>query len=356
MAARRSTKPPPAARAARRPTPRGGDGHHTALILQGGAALGAFEAGVLRALVESGRRIDIVTGCSIGALMGAILVGSRGDPVQTLRDMWQRFAMPVNPFLPSILARSVPLPGVRNFYRPNPAWFALPALATHMYEGRPLEAALKEWVDFDKLNASPIEVIVTAVELKSGRLTEFSSHREGLTAKHLVASASLPPVFPATSIDGGEYWDGGLIANTPLRPAINAIEKHNRVKRAALWELVVVDLFTPLAGPPRDLIDVLQRAFELVFFGKFQHDLKLFQWMNDELDLMIEVDRALPKSSPVRKHPAYRRLSRHRRVDRLTIIRAADPQALGRPADFSAEAIERRMALGYAEAQRVLDR
>jgi NTE family protein len=338
---------------AKKVAPRG-DGIRTALILQGGAALGAYEAGVLQALVESGRRPDIITGCSIGALMAAIVAGSRGDPVETLRDMWRRFAMPVNPFVPNLFARSVPLPDGRNIYRPNPVWFALPALATHMYETAPLEAALDEWVDFDRLNASAVEVIVTAVEVKSGRLVEFSSHRDGLTAKHVVASASLPPVFPATSIDGGEYWDGGLIASTPLRPAINAIEKHNQVRRAPLWELIVVDLFTPIAGPPRDFADVMQRAFELVFFGKFQHDLKLFQWMNAELDLMIEVDRALPKSSPVRRHPAYLKLSKHRRVDKLTIIRAADPQALGRPADFSREAIERRMALGYEEAKRAL--
>jgi NTE family protein len=330
------------------------DGTRTAMVLQGGAALGAYEAGVLRALLESGRRLDIVTGCSIGALMAAIVVGSRGDPIEALRDMWQRFAMPVNPFLPSLFARSVPLPDGRNVYRPNPVWFAVPALATHMYESAPLESALAEWVDFEKLNASPVEVIVTAVEVKGGHLQEFSNHRDGLTARHVVASASLPPVFPATSIDGGEYWDGGLIASTPLRPAINAIEQHNRVKRAPLWELIVVDLFTPIATAPRDFTDVLQRAFELVFFGKFQHDLKLFQWMNAELDLMIEVDRALPKSSPVRKHPAYVTLSRHRRVDKLTIVRTDDAKALGRPADFSREAIERRMKLGYEEAKAVL--
>jgi NTE family protein len=355
----RKTAPRKAARqaaapAGRRASARAADGHHTALILQGGAALGAYEAGVLQALLESGRRLEIVTGCSIGALMAAIVVASRGDPVETLRDMWHRFAMPVNPFLPSMFARSMPMPGGRNIYRPNPVYFTLPTLATHMYESAPLEAALAEWVDFERLNASPTEVIVTAVEVKSGALAEFSNHRDGLTARHIVASASLPPVFPATSIDGGEYWDGGLIASTPLRPAINAIEKHNQVKRAQLWELIVVDLFTPLTGPPHDLTDVLQRAFELVFFGKFQHDLKLFQWMNAELDLMIEVDRALPKTSPVRKHPAYVKLARHRRVDKLTIIRTADPKALGGPADFSREAIERRLELGYAEAMQAL--
>jgi NTE family protein len=268
--------------------------------------------------------------------------------------MWHRFAMPVNPFLPNIFARSMPVPDGRNVYRANPLYFTIPALATHMFEGTALEAALEEWVDFERLNASPTEVIVTAVEVKSGRLREFSSRRDGLTARHVVASASLPPVFPATSVDGGEYWDGGLIASTPLRPAINAIEQHNLRKRAPVWELIVVDLFTPSDGPPRDMTDVLQRAFELVFFGKFQHDLKLFQWMNDELDLMIAVDRALPKSSAVRKHPAYVKLARHRRVDKLTVVRTGDPQALGGPADFSREAIERRLKLGYAEAQRVL--
>jgi NTE family protein len=354
QSAKQSAKRPARKTAGRRGA--AGDGTRTALILQGGAALGAYEAGVLRALVESGRRPDIVTGCSIGALMAAILIGSRGDPVETLRDMWQRFAMPVNPFLPNVFARSMPMPDGRNIYRPNPVWFALPTLATHMYDGAPLQAALDEWVDFDKLNASPTEVIVTAVEVKSGALTEFSSHRDGLTARHVVASASLPPVFPATAIDGGEYWDGGLFASTPLRPAINAIERHNRVKRAPLWELIVVDLFTPIAGPPRDFTDVMQRAFELVFFGKFQHDLKLFEWMNAELDLMIEVDRVLPKDSPVRRHPAYVKLSQHRRVDKLTIVRTADPKALGGPADFSRESIERRMTMGYEEATAALKR
>ncbi len=352
MSSRRSSTPAPKRR--RRAGRPAADSVCTALVLQGGAALGAYEAGVLRALLESGRQLDIVTGCSIGALMAAIAVGNRGDPLEALRDMWRRFAMPVNPFLPSRFARSLPLPNGRNIYRANPMYFALPTLATHMYEAAPVEAALKEWVDFGKLNASATEVIVTAVDVRSGHLAEFSSHRDGLQPRHILASASLPPVFPPTAVAGAHYWDGGLIASTPLRPAINAIERHNQRKQAPVWELLVVDLFTPGDGPPRDMTDVLQRAFELVFFGKFQHDLKLFQWMNAQLDLMIEVDRALPKSSPVRRHPAYVKLKKHRRVDRLTIVRTADPAALGGPADFSAESIERRMKLGYEEGRAAL--
>jgi NTE family protein len=267
--------------------------------------------------------------------------------------MWQRFAMPVNPFLPNLLARSLPLPGRHNVYRPNPLYFTVPMMATHMYEATALEQALHDWVDFDRLNKAVTEVIVTAVDVRTGRLVEFSN-RARLTARHIVASASLPPVFPVTTLDGAEYWDGGLIANTPLRPAINAIEAHNQVDRAPLWELIAVDLFTPSTQPPRDMTDVLQRAFELVFFGRFQHDLKLFQWMNAQLDLMIEIDRALLKSSAVRRHPAYLKLKRHRRVDRLTVVRPTDPEALGGPADFSAAAIERRMRLGQDDGQRML--
>lgn len=358
MSTARQTTRKPAAKSARTGgrgrRARAAEDRHIALVLQGGAALGAYEAGVLQALLEPpARRLNVVTGCSIGALMAAILVGSRGDVVETLRDMWRRLAMPVNPFLPNLFSRSLPFPGGRNIYRPNPLYFTMPALATYMYEAGPLESALQEWVDFDKLNASATEVIITAVEVKNGRLEEFSN-RDGLTAKHILASASLPLVFPVTSVDGGDYWDGGLIASTPLRPAINAIEKHNQIKRAPAWELIVVDLFTPSKRPPSDMTDVLQRAFELVFFGKFQHDLKLFEWMNAQLDLMIEVDRALPKTSAVRRHPAYMKLKQHRRVDRLTIVRTPDPNALGGPADFSHESIEQRMRLGYADMRRLV--
>jgi NTE family protein len=338
--------------------PSNGRDARTALVLQGGAALGAYEAGVIKALLESGRRIDIVTGCSIGALMAVIVAGARGDPADALDDLWRRLAVPVNPFLPSLFARSVALPAPMagdSLYRINPSYFAMPALATHMYESTPLAEALERWVDFERLNASPTETIVTAVEIRSGRLVEFSSRR-GLKPQHVIASASLPPVFPATPIEGAWYWDGGLISNTPLRPAINAIEAHNAVAHAREWELVVVDLFTPQTDPPKDMTDVMQRLFELVFFGKFQHDLKLYQWMNSQLDLLIEIDRALPKSSAVRKHPAYLKLARHRRVDRLTVIRTGQPGALGGPADFSPEAIGRRLRLGYEDACRALQR
>jgi len=327
---------------------------HTALVLQGGAGLGAYEAGVLKSLLAPpARTLDIVTGCSIGAVMAAILVGARTDPAAALDDLWRRFVMPANPFLPPQFARAAPFVGGGDLYQFNPLYFTAPLLVTHMYEPGPLAAALDEWVDFRKLNRAATEVIVTAVEIKSGQLVEFSN-RQRLTANHILASASLPPVFPMTRVGDGDYWDGGLIANNPLRPALNAIEAHNHRNLGARWELIAIDLFVPQKTPPRDMGDVVQRAFELVFFGKFQQDMKLFAMYDGLLDLCEQINGALPAGSSVRKHPALKHLQRHRRIDRFTIIRASKPEQLGGPADFSSESIERRIELGQADAQRVL--
>lgn len=102
------------------------------------------------------------------------------------------------------------------------------------------------------------------------------------------------------------------------------------------------------------MTDVLQRAFELTFFGKFQHDLKLFEMYNAQIDLMRAVDAALPARSPLRRHPAFVRMSHHRRVDRLTVIRTSKPEAMGGPADFAPDTIARRIRLGELDTRRAL--
>ncbi len=324
---------------------------HTALVLQGGAALGAYEAGVLLGLLEPpGRSLDVITGCSIGAVMAAIAAGARGDPREALTDMWQRFSLPGSRYMPAPLVNGLTFLGNWNIYRVNPRYLATPWAATHLYETAPLEQALLEWVDFERLNASATEVVVTAVDVMTGRLAEFSN-RNGLTPQHVLASASLPPVFPMQTFDGHAYWDGGLISNTPLRPAINAIESSNHRDGNPPWEVIVVDLFTPRPVPPESLGETFERAFELVFFGKFQHDLKLFETMNAQLDLIRQIDQALPADSPLRQHPAYLKLRRHRQIDRLTVVRTPQPELLGGPADFSIPSIEARIALGRQDAE-----
>lgn len=326
-----------------------------ALVLQGGGALGAYEYGAIKALYEQpGFAPDIVTGVSIGAIMAAILVGARADPLKTLEEMWQRFSGPsAAGFIPLELTASLSIFGTQGMYRVNPAYLAAPLLATSVYDATPLAQSLEAWIDFDKLNDAPTLCIVTATDIASGTLAEFSN-RERLTAAHVMASAAFPPSFPMTMIDGRAYWDGGLLSNTPLRPAINALEALDGDDPDVEWELVVIDMFEPETKLPSNMAEVTERAFELSFLGKFQHDIKQFRSMSAYADLAHALDRELPRTSPIRRHPGFRSLLRHRYIERLTVISNPHPESLGGPADFSRARILRRIELGYDDAKRVL--
>ncbi len=178
----------------------------TALILQGGGALGAYEYGAIKALYEQpGFSPDIVTGVSIGAITAAILVGARGDPMETLQEMWDSFSGPGNGLIPREFTAGLSIFGTQGMYHVRPSYLAAPFLATSIYDVTPLYDSLERWVDFERLNRSETLCIVTATDIASGTLVEFSN-RATLTAPHIVASASLPPAFPMTMIDGRGYW------------------------------------------------------------------------------------------------------------------------------------------------------
>ena len=326
----------------------------SALILQGGGALGAYEYGAIKALYEQpGFAPDIVTGVSIGAITAAILVGARGDPVETLEDMWNRFSGPGNGLIPREIAASLSIFGTQGMYQVRPSYLAAPFLATSVYDVAPLYDSLERWVDFDRLNHAEPLCIVTATDIASGTLAEFSN-RTTLTADHVVASASLPPAFPMTLIDGRAYWDGGLISNTPLRPAINALEQLDAGSTEVEWELIVIDLFEHEPKLPENMAEVTERAFQLGFLAKFQHDMKQFRAMSSYTDLVHELDHELAPDSPIRQHPGFRRLLRHRCIEQLTLIANPQPESLGGSADFSRARILRRIELGYEDARRVL--
>lgn len=328
----------------------------TALTLQGGGALGAYEYGAVLALYRRANlRPQIITGVSIGAFMAAILGGARRDPLETLGEMWQRFALPASAFMISPLARSFSILGGWGMYQVSPSFLAAPIFAESVYDNAPLREALDEWVDFERLNDSDTRVIVTAVDIRTGELREFDN-RQGLTLDHVLASGSLPPSFPAMRIGQQAYWDGGLIANTPLRPAINALETIDKPAAEVERELFVVDLLREVKSAPALIPDIVERAFELTFFGKFHQDLKLFETVNRHLELLAYIDQELPADSPVREHPGFHELTRHARIDRLLVIDGAPGERLGGPADFSEASIRRRIRLGYRDALRCLAR
>lgn len=259
-----------------------------ALVLQGGGALGAYQAGVYEALHDAGRLPNWVAGISIGALNAAVIAGNAPeDRVAKLHDFWNSICQP--PWLPAPLALTPfddapwPLPlhnglsglaamralfeGQAGFFLPRaPApplapWRRGPGVAS-WYDTAPLRSTLERLVDFDRLNdPRTIRVSVGAVNVRNGNFEYFDSTRQTLRVEHFMASAALPPGFPAVEIDGEFYWDGGMVSNTPLykvlagRPALDAL-------------IFQVDLWSAEGELPQDLADVASRSKDIQFSSR----------------------------------------------------------------------------------------
>jgi NTE family protein len=185
----------------------------TAIVLQGGGALGAYEYGVLQALYEQrpGFRPTAVAGVSIGAITAAVLGGAAGDPIEALDTLWRRKLTVTGPMgLPGPVDRSLALLGNPGMYQLHAGLFAAPWLATSVYDTSPLRTTLAELVDPARLNAPDPQVIVGATNVGTGEMEFFDRDRPGgLTFEHVAASGSLPPSFPMTAIGKQAYWDGG---------------------------------------------------------------------------------------------------------------------------------------------------
>ena len=237
-------------------------------MLQGGGALGAYEHGVVRRLFEK-PNLDIryVSGVSIGAISAAILVGARnGDPVASLGALWDDLAIDA-PFLPPALAAGLSNLGNAAFYRLRSDVLGLP-FWTSFYDLTPIRRRLAALVDFDRIRDSSVRLVVTATNIATGEIVEFSNAdpENPLTIDHILASGSLPPGFPMTAIGGDLYWDGGLFDNTPLSPLLKLIAPAD----AARTRLFVVNLFPKNAPVPQNLAAVADRMIELIFANKLR--------------------------------------------------------------------------------------
>ena len=201
--------------------------NQTVLVLQGGGAMGAFECGVSKALEERGIVPDVIAGVSIGAFNGAIIAANPGCATAALKSFWDQLTVGSQELFGGQLDDAVKswqmiTFGSPNFFRPRwtqPIWNAeqLPYRWTSLYDTSPMKALLERYVDFSKLKNGPIRLLVSAVNVETAELEVFDSYCDDLTAEHILASGSLPPSFPWTTINGRHYyWDGGIISNSPL--------------------------------------------------------------------------------------------------------------------------------------------
>jgi NTE family protein len=323
-----------------------------ALVLQGGGALGAYEHGVVRRLFEEpGLDIGYVSGVSIGAISAAILVGARdGDPVAGLDRFWKDVAIDV-PFLPQAVTAALSNFGNPAFYRMRWDLLGLP-FWTSFYDLAPIRRHLATLVDFDKIRESPIRLVVTATNVKTGEIAEFSNadRNQPLTMDHILASGSLPPGFPMTVVGGEPYWDGGLFDNTPLSALLGAIAPED----APLTRLFVVNLFPKAAPEPTNLAEVTDRMIELIFANKLERDARIAKTINRFVLLVEEMVARHPEDAGLLKRPEFEALRKYKALDSIVQITNTRPEGANAASDFSRPTLEARVAAGYGDADREL--
>jgi NTE family protein len=333
----------------------------TAIILQGGGALGAYELGVLKALYETrpGFKPAVVTGISIGAITAAVLAGAKGDPIQALDRLWREklTVLPLPPFFPSAyqqfasafvpdeLEKNLAAWGNPGMYRPRFDYAYAPWRRTSIYDLEPLRQTLTEMVDLEKLNNGGIRVAVGATNVGTSDIRYFDNDKVRLSYENVMASGSLPPGFPMTEVDGDYYWDGGLFENTPLSPALNRLEELDKEKR----ELVVVELFPRESPIPDDLADVINRMLQLQYTNRLKLDGKFFEKFNSYIKLVEAID-TLEDGDAIRQTEGYKDLKKYKKIDAASVIRAHLPPELANAADFSKASIEGRIDAGYRDA------
>jgi NTE family protein len=214
-----------------------------ALLLQGGGALGSYQAGAYAALSEANLHPHWVAGISIGAVNAALIAGNAPENrVEKLREFWKAVSTPPLgvPYLKFIeitneltrrlvnqtRALGILLFGAPGFFTPRTfppfMWPAETAGAVSYYDVAPLKSTLDRLIDFDRINSNRMRFSVGAVNVRTGNFIYFDNKTHHIGPEHIVASGALPPGFPATEIEGEYYWDGGLVSNTPLEWMLNS--------------------------------------------------------------------------------------------------------------------------------------
>ena len=243
------------------------------LALQGGGAHGAYTWGVLDRLLETGIRIDGISGTSAGAMNAVALAhgwtaGGADGARAALADFWQAVGDSV-PFHVELLnslnsttdgALPTPMNVMMGFMRLFSPYQLNP------FELNPLRDVVRAQFDFERLRRDcPLKLFIAATTVRTGKVRLF--HTAELSEAALLASACLPTLHHAVEIDGEHYWDGGFTANPAIYPL--------------LYECTAPDILMVLLNPlqrddaPRSAEDISARSMELGFSTTFLREMRM---------------------------------------------------------------------------------
>jgi NTE family protein len=335
------------------------------LVLQGGGALGSYQAGVYQALHEAGIEPDWIIGTSIGAINASLIAGNApGERLARLKQFWKR--MEQNPvwnlrtafpgFNEKLAYWSTVTNGIPGFFRPNPlahAGDSFPLGADHagFYSTAPLEKTLRELVDFSLVNRCTPRLTVGAAHVRTSQMRYFDSRDGELTVKHVMASGALPPAFPAVRIDGELYWDGGILSNTPTEAVFDDNPRKNSL-------IFAVHLWNPVGAEPTTMAEVLNRHKDVQYSSRIASQIARQQQAHRLRHVINQLAARLPEGE--RNDPAVRELASYGCPTRMHVVRLLAPQldreTHTKDIDFSPSGIMRRWDAGYAHTRAVLAR
>ncbi|WP_174503353.1 patatin-like phospholipase family protein [Acidiphilium sp. C61] len=334
------------------------------LVLQGGGALGSYQAGVYEALASSDYLPDWVAGISIGAINAAIIAGNEpASRTRRLREFWDEITAPTSWWpiglagpleqwqqrLGALAAIAFGQPG---FFAPRDAldWLSTrPPLS--YYETRNLRRTLERLVDFDRINtAGETRLSVGAVNIRTGRLVYFDSAEIAILPEHVMASGALPPGFPPVEIDGEYYWDGGLVSNTPLQYVLDYYPRRSRLT-------FQVDVFHGSGMLPDNLEAVAERQNDIRYSSRTRVATEMFQLRHEVRHAINELEKLLPPE--ILNTDQGRRLHAFGCVTEMDIAqliyRPAAPQGAAKDYEFSRPTMNARWEQGLRDATTTLE-
>jgi NTE family protein len=335
------------------------------LVLQGGGALGSYQAGVYQALHEAGIEPDWIIGTSIGAINAALMAGNPPrDRLSRLKEFWKRVEhapiWDVRDTLPGLGMQlstwSTITRGIPGFFLPNPAAYAgesfpLGADKAAYYSTAPLERTLAELIDIDLVNRGAPRLTVGAAHVRTSQMRYFDTRDCTLSVKHIMASGALPPAFPAVRIEGELYWDGGVLSNTPTEVVFD-----DNPRRDSL--IFSVHLWNPIGAEPATMAEVFNRHKDVQYASRITSQIARQEQAHRLRHVINELAARLPEAE--RNSNAVRELTSYGCQTRMHVVRLLAPQLDGethtKDIDFSPGGIMRRWDAGYAHAKAMIER
>ena len=322
------------------------------LVLQGGGALGAYQAGVYEALCAAGTEPDWVIGTSIGAINAGIIAGNaRENRLPRLREFWKRVEQD-SPF--GYFATFIH--GIPAFFTPRPlAWGGVQMRvgldAASYYSTQPLRETLGSLIEPRMLDSNDPRLTVGAVNVRTSAMRYFDSRNDELGLEHVLASGALPPAFPAIRIEGEAYWDGGIYSNTPVEAVLDDHPRRDSV-------IFAVNVWQPTGAEPESIWQVMGRQKDIQYASRADSHVDRQKQIHRLRHVIRELTKHLPpekQSSPECRELASWGCGTIMHVARL-LAPTLDSEDYLKDLDFSSAGIRARWQAGIEDTQRMLAR